>query len=367
LARSAPIRNALILGAGLAILACGTVLQIDADDPTPPRVDPPDGGDASPADAQCARNCLGRACRDDVCEPQLLAQGYGSVQKIAIDDDALYFTSADQWMLGRVGKDGGAATVLVPEGGLREPTSGLVADGAYVYASAYTAGAGAGARRVPKEGGPEEAIDVCNTTWGLTVDATDVYWVTGICGGHPRMRRRAKDDPDAAGVATSQEDDPSFYPYATSGDTSFDATDVYWMSTRQLKRLGKVGIEDGGPVTVYEPEGADRDKLRALVVADRLYAMLGNRVIAVAKSGGAPTILADAAPIKTSARAGIVVADGNVYFTRPEEGVVARVPTTGGAVETLAKGQAMPTGLAVDAQYIYWSNAGDGTIWRAAR
>jgi len=367
---------ALTLAAGLAIFACGTVLQIEDDPPTP--ADAGDAGlqpDACPLDlsssadncARCGRSCLGKACRDAMCEAQLLTQGYGSIRNIALDDDAVYFTSTDQWMLGRVGKDGGVGTALVPEGGLKEPTSGLQADGAYVYASAYTAGGGAGARRVAKNGGAQEPIDTCNTAWGIAVDATDVYWLTGICGGRPRVRRRAKEEPDAAATVTSAQDDADLYPYAVSGDTALDDTDVYWMSTRQLKKLPKVGIEGGLPSTVFEPTPADGDHFRALAVADRLYAVLGDRVIAVPKGGGAATVLADAAPNKTLTRAAIVVAGGEVYFTRPEAGIVARVPATGGSVETLAKGQAMPTGLAIDAQYIYWSNAGDGTIWRVAR
>jgi len=371
---------ALTIAAGLALFACGTLLHIEPDgEPAADAGGAADAGDAgldacpfdlsSSADncGRCGRSCLGKACRDAMCEAQLLTQGYGAVRNIALDDEAVYFTSTDQAMLGRVEKDGGAGTELVPEGGLREPTSGLVADGAYVYASAYTAGSGAGVRRVTKVEGQQEPIDGCNTAWSVAVDATDVYWFTGICGGLPRMRRRGKEELDASATVTSLPDDAGFYPYAISGDTALDETDVYWMSTRQIKTLPKLGVQDGMPGTVFEPMAGDKDYLRALAVADRLYAVLGDRVIAVPKSGGAATVLADAAPNPSRARAAIVVVDGSVYFTRPDAGIVARVPAAGGAVETLAKGQAMPTGLALDAHYVYWSNAGDGTIWRVAR
>jgi len=178
--------------------------------------------------------------------------------------------------------------------------------------------------------------------------------------------------PDPAGrrgpaTVTSLIDTAGSYPYAISGDTGLDDTDVYWMGTRAIKTLPKLYAQGAAAVTVFERAAGDKENLRALAVADRLYAVLGDRVIAVAKSGGAPTVLADAAPNTTATRAGIVVAGGTVYFTRPEAGIVARVPAAGGAVETLAKDQAKPTGLALDAQYVYWSNAGDGTIWRVAR
>ncbi len=366
---------ALTLAAGLALLACGTLLPIQ------PEGNAADAGDAgaspdacsvdlssSPDNCgRCGRSCLGRACADAMCEAQLLTRGYGAVRNIALDDDAVYFTSSDQWTLGRVDKDGGVGTELVPEGGMVEPTAGLVSDGVYVYASAYTAGGGAGVRRVPKTGGAQEAIDTCNTAWSVAVDDTNVFWFTGDCGQAPRMRRRGKSELDASATVMSLIDEAGAYPYAFSADTALDETDVYWIGKRQIQMLPKLGIQGAAPTTVFEVTPGDKASLRALAVADRLYAMLGDRVIAVAKGGGAATVLADAAPSSTTTHAGIVVVDGTVYFTRPEAGIVARVPAAGGAVETLAKGQALPTGLAVDAQYVYWSNAGDGTIWRVAR
>ena len=75
----------------------------------------------------------------------------------------------------------------------------------------------------------------------------------------------------------------------------------------------------------------------------------------------------DAPPIGWTTTAGIVVAGDMVYFTMPERGVVARVPAVGGTVETIASDQLEPTGLALDAQFVYWSNVGDGSIWRTAR
>jgi hypothetical protein len=90
-------------------------------------------------------------------------------------------------------------------------------------------------------------------------------------------------------------------------------------------------------------------------------------VIAVSKADGTKTVLVEGAPTVSNGRAAIVVAGDNVYFTRPESGVVASIPVAGGSVVTLATNQPAPTALAVDATHVYWSNAGDGSIWRIAR
>lgn len=315
---------------------------------------------------RCGRSCLGKACRESMCEAQLLSQGNGSVAYIALDETSVYFSSGNLWLLGRVDKDGGVTSYLLPEGGIKEPTAGLVVDNGSVYASAYSAGGGAGARRIPIDGGPVEKLDSCNTGWSLAVDKTDVYWLTGDCGGDARMKRRAKEELDAAAVVTSQTDPLMFYGYAAFGYQALDDTDVYWATKQHIKALPKDGVANGAPRTVYERPAESTDRFRSLAVGDRLYAMLGGRIIALPKTGGDPIVLAEGFPAKDS-HAGLVLAGGDVYFTVPDNGLVARVPMKGGTVDTLAKDQQRPSGLAVDAKYVYWSNAGDGTIWRAAR
>lgn len=59
-----------------------------------------------------------------------------------------------------------------------------------------------------------------------------------------------------------------------------------------------------------------------------------------------------------------------VYWVSFEGGTVSRVDIAGGssgAPVTLAEGQALPSGIAVDEQYVYWTSRGDGTVWRAAK
>jgi hypothetical protein len=180
------------------------------------------------------------------------------------------------------------------------------------------------------------------------------------------LRRRAKEEQDAAATVESLQESSSAYGYARWGYTGLDATDVYWSSKTQIKSLPKNGIAGAAPRTVSE-RTVGSDLFRALAVSDRIYVILGDRVLAIAKDSGAQTVLVDGAPNDSEAPASIRVADGAVYYTLPERGLVARVPTTGGAVEVLARDQLSPVGLALDATHVYWSNAGDGSIWRMPR
>jgi hypothetical protein len=59
------------------------------------------------------------------------------------------------------------------------------------------------------------------------------------------------------------------------------------------------------------------------------------------------------------------VDDCNVYF--PTSAGIAAVPIAGGAISTIAAVQGIVTGLVVDADSVYWSNASAGTVMKAAK
>jgi len=43
---------------------------------------------------------------------------------------------------------------------------------------------------------------------------------------------------------------------------------------------------------------------------------------------------------------------------------VMKVPTGGGTPTTLASGQTLPHGIAIDAMSVYWTNYSDGTVMK---
>ncbi len=62
----------------------------------------------------------------------------------------------------------------------------------------------------------------------------------------------------------------------------------------------------------------------------------------------------------------IAVDATHVYFIDPKGNTVRKVPKAGGAAVTIATAND-PRGLIIDANYVYWSNGGDGTIMRVAK
>jgi sugar lactone lactonase YvrE len=67
-----------------------------------------------------------------------------------------------------------------------------------------------------------------------------------------------------------------------------------------------------------------------------------------------------------SSPTGIAVDAISVYFTNAGNGIVARVPVGGGQTVTIANGQSGPTGIAVDATSVYWTNKTSGTVMKSA-
>jgi hypothetical protein len=60
----------------------------------------------------------------------------------------------------------------------------------------------------------------------------------------------------------------------------------------------------------------------------------------------------------------VIVSGTGIYFTDLSDGAVLTVPIAGGAVTTLASGQADPVRLASDGTYIYWSSSLGAAIGR---
>jgi hypothetical protein len=170
-----------------------------------------------------------------------------------------------------------------------------------------------------------------------------------------------------------------------------DATDVYWTTKGTLMRCAQAGC-DGTP-TVLVPTSKTFWNFGPLALdATNVYFGQGifsdssqvypGQVLACAKAGcgGTPKVLATSTYLQSPL---VLASDGfDVYWTEldgsllpsREYGLVRKCPVAGctGAPVTVASGVSGPFGVAVDDQYVYWTEAGsdgsaNGRIWRAPK
>ncbi len=65
-----------------------------------------------------------------------------------------------------------------------------------------------------------------------------------------------------------------------------------------------------------------------------------------------------------------MASDGTDLFFADEgagvnNGTVQRIPVGGGSATPIASGQSVPVDVVVDANNVYWANAGDGSVWKS--
>jgi len=343
----------------LAVAGCGALISLDAPSYVPSDAGAVDGApattdampDAPPAPAKPER--LGPA--DD-----------GLVFGLRADDDYLYYASFDRWSLTRLAKDGGSRLDLLPEGGVQEPTSVWLRDG-FVYYTAYGAGDSApfrhGFRRIAVDGGDPLTIDACNTFFSAAVETDRGFAVTASCGDAVRVRRYER-GVDGGPIVTTDTapDTANMYAYATYGWSDDDPTRFYWVNAGEVRVIAKDFLA-GASATTLAAAPAGAGSFLAIRVDDRVYVLTKDRLLAVDKTTGGVTVLASGLE-NAAFRSGIALDATHVYFTQSLGGFVSRVPRAGGARENLASDQVSPSSVAVDDQFVYWTTAGNGGVWR---
>jgi hypothetical protein len=106
----------------------------------------------------------------------------------------------------------------------------------------------------------------------------------------------------------------------------------------------------------------------AYIAADESYVYWSDSsgtVSKVAQTGGDVVALA-----QSTEPQGVALDQTYVYFSDPSLGAVLRVPKAGGTSETIATGQDTPVQIAVDGDFVYWTNTSDlgpGALMRAKK
>src|SRR5262249_48110589 len=136
----------------------------------------------------------------------------------------------------------------------------------------------------------------------------------------------------------------------------------YWTNygTVSPGQIMHVSLPDGRPTLFWQGS----DTLSGIAVDEGyLYVAAHDSILRMSRSGGAVTTLASGqAPgvqLLVDRQFGYWTNDGS-------DGSVMKVPRAGGGTAiALAQRQAQPWGLAIDANQVYWANQGDGTVMAA--
>jgi virginiamycin B lyase len=185
---------------------------------------------------------------------------------------------------------------------------------------------------------------------GMAVDGGHIYWANGTSIGRANL--------DGSGA------NPSFI--ATGGtvaDIATDGTFVWW--TDASRYVGRANIDGSGTADPHCIDaGASSTPAGIAVASGTIYLAEPSQIAHVAAGcNGTPTTLATISPTLSLPPFGLTVANGYVYF--PAGGAIDRVLTSGGPPQAYVTGLGFPTGVAIDATYLYWADNSAQEIGRA--
>jgi sugar lactone lactonase YvrE len=285
---------------------------------------------------------------------EVLAEGQDHPTWLVVDRDSVFFAAArgpGGACLLRVDKRGGAPLSLAWAGNL----SGLVSDGDALY---YADAADGRLRRLAKDGSSDETIaDGQSGAHGLSVFRGELVWPAA---GH--LRRSTT----RAGFIEALADDVD--PAAT---VVADASGVSWID--RLHGAILHAPRDGGPVRALAPlppgGGAyltsDGVALyfttRGLPCGRKCMQASSGTVWRLDLSRGELRALAE----RQSSPGPVAVAGDRVYFGNAGDGTLVRIDASG--LTVLARGVGRVAGVAVDAQFVYFTELDRGIVARVAK
>jgi hypothetical protein len=174
-------------------------------------------------------------------------------------------------------------------------------------------------------------------------------WLPSGYNNDGRIWKRPLDAGDPVVLATGE-----ILPLHIAVDTE----NIYWTTETELR---KMPLSGGAPTTIATGYGAPQ----SIVAAGEYVYFTASpaKLVRAAIAGGDVVELIDESATN-AAFMGLALDATHLYWASrgavgAGNGSVLRMPIKGGAVTTLATGQADPTQIAVGTTHVYWTNTGD--------
>ncbi|MBK9263985.1 MAG: hypothetical protein IPM54_29810 [Polyangiaceae bacterium] len=288
----------------------------------------------------CGNSCQGGLCNSGICNPPVLVSKAGfPAGELAIYNDELYIGSrSGAGEVAKVKLAGGSTFIM--------NTTGAAANAIFVSDAGVFVGGGNVMARMNHDGSNMFMYSGMNgTVRGVAADLKNVYWssLSNIRFG-----------PVAGGISNTFVSTPtSAYGVAIHKDY------LYW------------SLSDGSiwrsPVDTPKPDQISLGPTvptNMVVDASNAYWNSYNGMHWAPHLGGSAKTIAPA----TSAVRALAVDDTYVYWTEESMGEIRKARKDGSEpFVTIYKGPPGPWGIAVDAQFVYWSNYQSMEIWKVLR
>jgi sugar lactone lactonase YvrE len=214
-----------------------------------------------------------------------------------------------------------------------------------------------GVWKAPKAGGEAEELfggppGYANGESAIALYGDDVYWVSGVDSA-------VRSVPKSGGAAVVLASDPGILWTIAANDTG-----VYWGYINGDARIMRLAPGAATPTLVAKPVNPSK------IAVNESHVYFGD--MSATKLMRAPIAGGSANTLASSVHSYKVVIDATaIYWTTGDptsdvmgDGRVYREPLTGGKPTVLVDGLDWPTGIATDAQHVYFTDSVSGKIMR---
>lgn len=316
----------------------------------------------------CGHSCLGAACIDSRCAPQILDSSFGSGDVVVTPTRILWASSDLRWLDRATAGFLGSATL--------EAADQLIAVGDTYFVGVTPGGAGDSIRWGGATGGAPLGQVAGDSIVGFAADEAVLYWAE--CVAIPRIKYRVMAGAGAGTVGTVRSDIPCPSGLVLDGDTlwftTLDSNGIYrtLAADRNQQGADPVWTTSGSGTLALAGDDthvyyATNDGVETPTELYRVEKGSGHFPEQLTPTGAQwlpQEVALDGATIYWVSRgqATELFQDGTVNRARLDDGSLE--------FEVLVEGQASPHAIAVDDQWVYWVTGSDlssSKLWRVAK